>query len=180
MATAERPWSATIRIDDVPETGRDVELEANDDTRAALAAPAGVDAIEQLRAGFKLSRRGHAGLHVTGRVNANVRQTCVVTLEPIVNQIEEAIDVDFVPTRDIAAAGIGDEGTHLVRAADDPEPLVDGVVDLGLLATEFLILGVDPHPRKAGAAFAAPKAADPAANPFAALAGWKKNDTVKK
>jgi hypothetical protein len=185
MATVERPWSATIRIDDVPETGRRVELEANDDTRAALAAPAGVDAIEQLSAAFKLSRRGHDGLHVTGRVNATVRQTCVVTLEPVVNRIEEPIDVDFVPAHDGGAAGSGDGETHLVRAADDPEPLVDGAADLGLLATEFLILGVDPHPRKAGAAFAAADAADAAdadaaANPFAALASWKKNDTVKK
>ena len=68
-----------------------------------------------------------------------------------------------------------------MRAADEAEPLVAATVDLGLLATEFLILGVDPYPRKAGVAFEAPKAAaDPAANPFAALAGWKKKDTVKE
>lgn len=181
MATAERPWSATIRLDDVPDTGRHVELEANDEIRAALAAPAGVDAVERLSATFDLARRGRDGLHVRGDVRAKVRQTCVVTLEPIVNEIEEAIDIDFAPARDIAPAEIGDEETHLMRAADEAELMADGTVDLGLLATEFLILGVDPHPRKEGAAFEAPKAAaDPAANPFAALAGWKKNDTVKK
>lgn len=181
MTTAERPWSATVRVDDVPETGRRVELEASEDTRAALAAPAGVDAVEHLTAAFDLTRRGDDGLHVTGRLNATVRQTCVVTLEPVVSKIEEAIDIDFTPAREIAATEIGEGETHLVRSADDPEPLVNGVVDLGLLATEFLILGVDPYPRKPGVAFEVPKvAADPAANPFAALAGWKKNDTVKE
>src|ERR1043165_1280797 len=108
MATAERPWSATIRLDDVPETGRHVELEASDEIRAALAAPAGVNAVERLAATFDLARRGREGLHVRGEVRAKVRQICVVTLEPIVNEIEEAIDVDFVPARDIAPAELGD------------------------------------------------------------------------
>ena len=34
-----------------------------------------------------------------------------------------------------------------------PERLIGDVVDLGALATEFLILGLDPYPRKAGATF---------------------------
>ena len=179
MATAERPWSATVRVEDVPETGRHFELEASDEIRAALAAPVGVDAIERLTATFDLSRRGE-GLHVRGEVRAMVRQTCVVTLEPVTNTVAEAVDIDFSPSRDIAAAA-GDEETHLLRAADEAEPLVGDAADLGLLATEFLILGVDPYPRKPGVAFDAPKAAavDAAASPFAALAGWKKNDTVK-
>jgi uncharacterized metal-binding protein YceD (DUF177 family) len=181
MATAERPWSATIRLDDVPETGRHVNLEANEEIRVALARPAGVDAIERLTAAFDLTRRGHECLHVSGYVTATVRQICVVSLEPVTNEIDEAVDVDFAPSREITAVESGDEEGHLVRAADDPEPLVDGTVDLGLLATEFLLLGVDPYPRKAGASFVAPaSAADPAANPFAALAGLKKKDTVKK
>ena len=48
------------------------------------------------------------------------------------------------------------------------------------LATEYLILGVDPHPRKPGIAFDAPKAEDAAeGSPFAALAALKKG-TVKE
>jgi uncharacterized protein DUF177 involved in 23S rRNA accumulation len=181
MTSAERPWSATIRVDDVPETGRHIELEADQATRAAVAAPAGVDAIDQLMATFDLTRRGRDGLHVHGQVTATVRQICVVSLEPVPSEIDEAVDVDFVPPHQMAPADNGDEETHLVRAADDPEPLVDGTIDLGLLAIEFLLLGIDPYPRKAGVSFVAPApAADPAAKAFAGLAGWKKNDTVKK
>lgn len=181
MATAERPWSAVTRLDDVPETGRRVELEASDEVRAALAGPAGVGAVERLSATFDVSRRGRDGLHVRGRVRAAVRQTCVVTLEPMVSAIDEAIDMDFAPARDIAPPNLQPDETHLLRETDEAEPLVDGAVDLGLLATEFLILAVDPYPRKPGVAFEVPQAAaDPVANPFAALAGWKKNDTVKK
>src|SRR5262245_35236580 len=156
MTSAERPWSATVRLDDVPETGRHVELTADGATLAALAAPAGVEAVESLNATFDLARRGHEGLHVVGRVTAKVRQTCVITLEPLVNVIDEAVDVDFTPPREPAPDETGDHEAHLVRAADDPEPLVDGVVDLGLLATEFLVLAIDPYPRKPGVSFAAP------------------------
>ena len=57
---------------------------------------------------------------------------------------------------------------------EPPEPLVDGKVDLGALATEFLILGIDPYPRKAGAQFAPPKVEDAGEHPFAALESLKK------
>ncbi|MND03201.1 hypothetical protein D3C83_229160 [compost metagenome] len=50
-----------------------------------------------------------------------------------------------------------------------------GTVDLGALAAEFLVLGIDPYPRKPGASFEAPATADdPAAHPFATLAALKK------
>ena len=57
---------------------------------------------------------------------------------------------------------------------DNAEPLVDGLIDLGAIATEFLILGLDPYPRKVGAVFQPPQAATPDEGPFAALAALKK------
>ncbi len=53
--------------------------------------------------------------------------------------------------------------TEAARAAsdDDAEPLIGGVIDLGALATEFLILGLDPYPRKPGAVFQPPQEATP-------------------
>ena len=65
-------------------------------------------------------------------------------------------------------------------SGEEPEPLAGNSVDLGLLATEFLILGIDPYPRKPDAAFEAPASADPAGHPFAALAAWSKKGTVKE
>jgi hypothetical protein len=47
-------------------------------------------------------------------------------------------------------------------------------VDLGAVATEFLLLGIDPYPRKEGAEFEPRITGDPAAHPFAALASLKK------
>ena len=39
---------------------------------------------------------------------------------------------------------------------------------------EFLLLGIDPYPRKQDAVFASAPAGDPAARPFAALASLKR------
>jgi hypothetical protein len=177
--TPERPWSATVRLDEVGEASRHVEIEASEETRAALAKPAGVDAVERLTARFDLTRRGRDGLHVTGTVTGTVRQSCVVTLEPVISQIEEPIDVDFAPSRGERAAPTEIDLAAVV--SEEPEPLIGNAVDLGLLATEFLILGIDPYPRKPEAAFEAPAPADDsAAHPFAGLAALQKKGTVKK
>jgi hypothetical protein len=180
MTNPERPWSATIRLDEIPETGRHVELEASEAVRAALAKPAGVDAVDRLVARFDLMRRGRDRLHVGGAISGTVRQNCVVTLEPLVNEVAEAIDVDFEPPRE----ALGEDPAIDVNATssdDDVEPLIGNAVDLGLLATEFFILAIDPYPRKPGIAFDAPRTApDPASHPFAQLAALQKNSTVKK
>ena len=167
------PWSAPVAIHDVPETGRHVELVADENTRAAVAAAIGLRALPRLQASFDVSRHGRDGLHVVGRVAATVGQTCVVTLDPIENEVDEAVDVTFVPAAPVETPDDG--GGHSKVAADDaPEPLVGSVVDLGVLATEFLSLGIDPYPRKSGVEFAAPAVDDDSPHPFAALAALKK------
>ncbi len=73
------------------------------------------------------------------------------------------------------AAAEADSEARRVNVGDDqPEPLIGGMLDLGAIATEFLILGIDPYPRKAGVEFAPPKVEDDAPHPFAALAALKK------
>jgi uncharacterized metal-binding protein YceD (DUF177 family) len=168
----ERPWSAPLALRDVPETGRHLEIVADERARAAVAKLAGLRALPRLLAVFDVTLRGRDGLHVIGRISATVGQTCVVTLEPIENEIDEEMDVTFAPATKVPLDE--DRGAEAMIAANDgPESLVRGVVDLGALATEFLMLGLDPYPRKAGAVFEGPAVDDGAPNPFAALAALK-------
>jgi uncharacterized metal-binding protein YceD (DUF177 family) len=161
------PWSVPVAVADVPETGRHLELAADDQARAAIAELAVLRALPRLTAAFDVTLHGHGGLRVSGRVSATAGQVCVVTLEPVDNEIEEEIDLVFVPD----AAHVSQGGAEF---EDAPEPLVGGTVDLGAIATEFLLLAVDPHPRKPGAVFEAPPKSDDGAHPFAALAALKK------
>jgi uncharacterized metal-binding protein YceD (DUF177 family) len=167
----ERPWRVPVTLSEVPETGRHLDLVADAQVRAAIAKLAGLAALPRLNASFDVTRHRRDGLRIVGQVSATVGQTCVVTLEPIENEIEESIDLVFVPA---AAASFAGSGEIEVPIDDAPEAMLDGAVDLGALATEFLILGVDPYPRKPGAVFQLPAAGDDAARPFAALAALKK------
>jgi uncharacterized metal-binding protein YceD (DUF177 family) len=168
------PWHVPVTIEDIPETGRHFDLVADAAVRAAIAKIAGVVAVPRLQASFEVTRRGDDGLHVGGSVSASVEQTCVVTLEPVANEIDETVDLAFVPP---APSDPSDEETKTPRDVkwDDPEPLVGGTIDLGALATEFFILGLDPYPRKPGASFEAPQEEQPDLGPFAALAKLTKD-----
>lgn len=172
--SSERIWSVPVRVDEIPAGGRSFALHPDASTREALARAAGLLGLARLDATFDLTRHGRDGVRVTGTVSARVRQACVVTLDPVENDIEEDIDLVFVPAREAAATDTPASHEVLADAADPPEPLIGGAVDLGAIATEFLILGIDPYPRKPDAAFAAPSAGDAPAHPFAALAALNK------
>ena len=171
MENTQNPWSVPVAVDNIPETGLHIEAKAPAEVRAQLVKLANLRDLPHLSAVFDLTRRG-GGVHVAGQVKARVGQTCVVTLEPLENDLDEPINVLFAPRLEVAAT---DDGADR-RAGDEepPEPLIEGKVDLGAVATEFLLLGIDPYPRKAGAEFAAVKTADDSARPFAGLEALKK------
>jgi hypothetical protein len=93
----------------------------------------------------------------------------VVTLEPIESSVHEQVDLLFTPPDTEAG-----DAERTKKKGDPPEPLENGIIDLGVIATEFLILGIDPYPRKPGAEFERPKPTADGAHPFAALADLKK------
>ncbi len=161
-----------VAVEDIPETGLHVEIEAPEAVRAALRAIANLREFPRFSAVFDLTRRG-TSVRVTGQVSARVGQTCVVTLEPVESNLEESVDLVFAPA--LAGSTKAETVDLGAQEEDSPEPLVDGKVDLGAIATEFLLLGIDPYPRKPGAEFAPVKADDGSARPFAALEALKKH-----
>jgi hypothetical protein len=165
---APPPWHIPVTVEAIAEAGRHFDFVADENVRAAIARMAGLRELPRLEANFDVTRRGAGGLHVAGQVSATVGQNCVVTLEPLTNEIEEAINLDFVPRGPAAPEKAESEGLHGVKW-NAPEPLVGGVVDLGALATEFLMLGLNPYPRKPDAVFEAPNDDKADAGPFAAL-----------
>jgi uncharacterized metal-binding protein YceD (DUF177 family) len=171
--TSERrgpaPWRVPVAVEEIAETGAQFDLAADADIRAAVAQIAGLRELPRFEANFVLTRHGNGGLKVAGRISATVGQTCVVTLEPLASEVAEAVDLVFVPR----PASAADEAGAPQNADAETEPLVDGIVDLGTLATEFLILGLDPYPRKPGAVFAPSQEEAPNESPFASLAALK-------
>jgi hypothetical protein len=161
------PWHIPVVAEEVAETGQHFDLIADPAVRAAVAKVAGLRDLPRFEANFDVTRRD-SGLHVVGSISATVGQNCVVTLEPLANEVEGSIDLVFEPPCQVAEPAANDGQQHGVKW-NDPEPLVDGAVDLGALAIEFLILGLDPYPRKPGAVFEPPQDAMADQGPFAAL-----------
>ena len=163
-----------MAVDDIPADGVHIAIDAPEAVRGQILklveALASVRELPRLSAEFDLTRRG-ARVHVAGRVQERVGQICVVTREPIESDVDEAVDLLFAPA---PAGGIPVEREIEIKLnKEPPEPLAGGTVDLGALATEFLVLGIDPYPRKADAVFASPAAGDDSGGPFAALAALK-------
>lgn len=169
MEKPQQTWSVPVAVEDIPETGLHMEIEAPPAARAQLAELAGLRQLSRLSGVFELTRRG-AGVHVAGRVSALVGQTCVVSLEPIESMVEEVVEVNFAPASPAAV-----QAHEIGSDEEEPaEPLIGGTIDLGAVATEFLLLGINPYPRKPGAEFAPPKVEEGGDKPFAALATLKK------
>lgn len=146
-------------------------IEANAAERAALAKRFGVPAIDSLRAELELRRvRGGSAVKLTGHVAAEVTQSCVVTLEPVKQRVEEDFEV-------IYSDEVTDEQSAIGAVSDIawPEPLPEGPLDVGEAVAEQLSLALDPYPRAPDVALE-PRwtGEDGAAKPFAALGKLKK------
>ena len=170
------PWRAPVIVAQIPEIGLHRNLEADQATRAAMAEIAGLREILSARAVFDVTPESGGRVHVVGKLSARIGQTCVVTLDPVENDIDETIYLIFAPPEQLAHLADRDdeEDEGGAEAAEQLEPIVDGVIDLGRLATDVMYLAIDPYPRKPGAVFEPQiAAADPEDHPFAALKALK-------
>lgn len=162
MADAPRtqsPVSDKLQVNRLPQKGVTVTLEADDAQRAALARAHDLVSVEHFSATLTALPWKDEGVRVSGKVEADITQLCGVTMEPIAARIDEDVEALFVP-----------EGSHLSRAdhqggeividpegEDIPEPFKGDRIDIGALAEEFFVLGIDPYPRKEGVALDTPE-----------------------
>jgi hypothetical protein len=178
MTVGPRPFSRPIRVETIPREGLRTIIEADAAERAALAAFNNLHAVGRLVADLTLKPGVGGVINVRGEVAADITQTCVVTLEPFAASFVEPVDLQFAAPSAAPARRSATEGERESAALDDgdqPDPIIEGKIDLGALAAEFLTLGLDPYPRKPGAAFEPPKAGQsPADSPFSGLADPKK------
>lgn len=184
------PFLRPLAVAEVPENGLDIFIDATADERAALAKVNGLLKLARLEADLHVTREGAGGIAIAGELRADVRQTCVVTLDEFDASVVEPIDARFAPqalakpgagrgkgsrhqTRSRAAKTAEPKSHHYVGPLDEnqPDPIINDRIDLGALVAEFLALGLDPYPRKPGVSFAEPEdaAKSDAVSPFTEL-----------
>ena len=170
------PWRVPIAVAQIPDTGLHRDIEADQAIRNAVADVGGLREVLSAQASFDVTPNSGGRFHVAGHVRARIGQTCVVTLEEIESDIDEPIDLVFAPPEQIPQmAALVDEAEESdEETPDPPEPIENGMIDLGRVATDALYLAVDPYPRKPGAVFEPViEVPDPEDHPFAALKALK-------
>ncbi len=144
-------FSRPIDVEALPDDTTELEIEANELERAALAKRFSLLSLDSLKARLRLHKPKSGGpVELEARFTAKLQQTCVVTLEPVKNTIESAFSCTF------AGEDGETEETELdidPDAADPPEPLIDGQFDAGELISEYFGLEIDPFPRAPDADF---------------------------
>lgn len=171
------PEDATLSrrfdLSEVPPGGLDAEIAANEAQRAALTDSYALLAVDGLSATATLMPSA-GGLTVSGRVVADIVQSCVVSLEPVAQHIDEVFSVRFVPASSREVAKPGKEVVVDAAEEADPPEIMEGTgVDLGALVEEIFVLAIDPYPRAPGALLDVPPDAGEddadSGSPFAVL-----------
>ncbi len=143
------PFSRLVSVDPLPDEGFEVEIEADAEERKGAR-------------GF-----GRAGRYRKTRVTEEV-DVDFTRLEDIENAASERAKRERAMPRDQAKFEEEDE--------DPPDPIIDGKIDLGALAGEFLALVIDPYPKKPGVSFdeIITETPEERESPFAILRKWDK------
>ncbi|MDT7951451.1 MAG: DUF177 domain-containing protein [Acetobacteraceae bacterium] len=154
-----------VAMDRIGTAGLEMTVQAEPGELAAIAARLLIPRVSRLRCAFRLKRLEASIIEAAGQLEADVTQTCVVTLEDFDQPLGEQFVVRFVP-----------EGTE--SDDDDPDAPDEigypaGAIDLGEAAVQQLALALPPYPRKPG--LPETQESEPETpNPFAALAGLRR------
>ena len=186
-------WSVLVDAQTVTSTPQKIRVAASEEQRKALCQRLDLSAISSLSADITLHREKGSIIHVNGLMKANVMQHCVMTMDPVQTQIEETFEgwyadqdriVMLTKARHERLGRLADSEIPILDESEDPEPLVNGMIDVGELVVQNLSLAIDAFPRRRGledTEIVEVSVGDEGAalrkNPFEALKNWKKSKT---
>lgn len=161
------------RLADVRQSDRKhMRLEAGEAERAGLARRFGLVRIDRLEAELDLDRDG-SNVDVSGRLLADIVQSCAVSGEDLPVAIDEPLTLRFVPA---SSATMSEEEQEIDSDEIDEIEYEGSEFDLGEAVAQSLALAIDPFatgPQAEEARRAAGLGDEAASGPFAALAALK-------
>lgn len=192
----EQEWSVYIDADAIEDAPVAMEVSPSDEEAKALARRLDVVSIDGLKANITARRHG-LSIHVQGRLEAEVTQSCVVSGDPVTSTLTEDFEgwfadpdaaVPLAKARKERAQKKSHTEVPILEESEDPEPIIDGRIDVGELTAQYLSLALNPYPHAEGAEehpLLHQESDEPAGepmtrNPFAALKGWKETLTGEK
>ncbi len=168
-------FSYPLAVEDMGSGTKTYHLTATPQQLAYIAEVLKVDGITSFSAELdvRFSRKAHR-IDINGRVEADVEQTSVISLEKFVRHYAPAFSL-FYDT-ELTEKQLREMSFEFDD--DVPDIVENGKIDLAGIAMEQLALALDDFPRKDGEVFEFKSEFDEEttlkANPFAALAKLKK------
>jgi hypothetical protein len=177
--TEALPLAHSYNLARLGNAGDTVRFCADEGERGGIAKWAGVPSVEKLEVRIQIKKLELNHFALNFDLEAQLTQSCVVTLEPVPAQIRRTFSRALVfvgPSRRDPAPAESQAvlSLNLDEAEEGPEEITSLHTDLAGPALEELVLALDPYPRRPGVQFA-PKSEDPppSHNPFAVLKGLK-------
>jgi hypothetical protein len=167
----ELAWEHAVQ--DIPETGLSIERSATQAECDAIAQALEQPGCRNLQVRYRLVPRGGGHVHLSGSLQAQMEQTCVVTLEPLVNDVAAAFRVDYWPETEMPEPSGGEVDFN---EDTDLEPIAAGRIEVGRVVFQALAGAIDLFPRKPGVTFEPSESGGDAGGdgPFSALSKFKK------
>jgi uncharacterized metal-binding protein YceD (DUF177 family) len=119
-------------------------LEADATQRDLVAETVDIEGVVSFAVDLRLRKDGQL-VTAAGNLRAELDRVCVVSLEPMVEQIDEDFTAVFTTEQSEEEEG------EFEADLDAPEPLHGEHIDLWDVALEQLVLSMSAHPRKEGA-----------------------------
>ena len=135
-------FSRPLLVDRVPRKGSHEIFSAEPKELLALAKRFDIPQLLSVRSHLVATPWRGGGLKIAGRVDIELDQISVVSLEVFRSQQKFEVERYFLPHAALADAG-----------EVDADEIVEGEVDLGEVVAETLGLELNPYPRKPGEAF---------------------------
>jgi len=155
----------------VPEAGYGISLTAGPEELRRLAEWAGIDEVSHLRARIEVRPESKIRYAIETEFEADIVQSCVVTLEPVRTRIARRFTRELQLTRGLHR--FADRGGMVSPAASDdeaPDEIENPRYDLAAPLREEFALAIDPYPRAPGVALEpADEGRGQVQNPFTVL-----------
>lgn len=189
MKLYSQEWSEFVDADEISSKPTIKVISIPEKNKPLVSKRLGIVSIEELVATVKMERNtSNQVIYVHGELKAKITQNCVVTAEPLEEDVSGEFEgwfadttqaVSFEKVRRERLSQKEQEDLPIMDESDDPEPIIEGKIDIGELVVQNLSLQLNPYPKKQGVNLGLEASEDQEndqydyTNPFAKLKDWK-------
>ena len=135
-----------LPVQEVERSGRSYRLDASQSDLASLAERFNLIEFKSLTADIQVKDRGaEQGIFVTGTLDAAFTQRCIVSLEPVEEQLSTPFELMLVD--EATADRMDAEEVYLDDNAPEYDALEGDMIPLGEIVAQTVSINMNPYPR---------------------------------